>query len=98
MKTILRVGLAVMTMTGLSETPLRAQDPVKSVKVTRLEATPSTVTVAAGDSVGLVVTAYDASGRVVEAPIRMAALGRPVKEMIGGTTGWVDEGFELVTE
>jgi len=29
--------------------------------------------------------------------IRFARLGRPVKEMIGGTTGWVDEGFELVT-
>ena len=28
--------------------------------------------------------------------IRLAALGRPVKEMIGGTTGWVDEGFSLV--
>ncbi|MCP3996859.1 MAG: rhodanese-like domain-containing protein [bacterium] len=32
------------------------------------------------------------------AAIRLAKLGRPVKEMIGGTTGWVDEGFSLVTE
>ena len=31
------------------------------------------------------------------AAIRLARLGRPVKEMIGGTTGWVDEGFSLVT-
>jgi len=31
------------------------------------------------------------------AAIRIASLGRPVKEMIGGTTGWVDEGFSLVT-
>lgn len=30
--------------------------------------------------------------------IRLAELGRPVKEMIGGITGWVDEGFSLVTE
>jgi len=30
--------------------------------------------------------------------IRLAELGRPVKEMIGGVTGWVDEGFGLVTE
>lgn len=29
--------------------------------------------------------------------IRLAQLGRPVKVMIGGVTGWVDEGFELVT-
>lgn len=28
--------------------------------------------------------------------IRLARLGRPVKEMIGGVAGWKDEGFELV--
>ena len=27
--------------------------------------------------------------------IRLAKLGRPVKKMIGGVTGWLDEGFEL---
>lgn len=27
--------------------------------------------------------------------IRLAGLGRPVKLMIGGITGWIDEGFEL---
>jgi rhodanese-related sulfurtransferase len=27
--------------------------------------------------------------------VRFARLGRPVKEMIGGVTGWLDEGFEL---
>ena len=26
---------------------------------------------------------------------RLARLGRPVKIMIGGITGWIDEGFEL---
>jgi rhodanese-related sulfurtransferase len=31
-----------------------------------------------------------------KAAIRISALGRPVKEMIGGTTGWIDEGFTLV--
>ena len=30
-----------------------------------------------------------------KAAIRLAALGRPVKEMIGGVTGWIDEGYEL---
>lgn len=29
--------------------------------------------------------------------IRLARLGRPVKEMIGGVTGWADEGFAFVT-
>lgn len=33
-----------------------------------------------------------------KAAIRLARLGRPVKEMIGGTTGWVDEGFTLARE
>ncbi|WP_410210291.1 rhodanese-like domain-containing protein [Aquirhabdus sp.] len=28
--------------------------------------------------------------------LRLARLGYPVKMMIGGVTGWIDEGFELV--
>ena len=31
-----------------------------------------------------------------KAAIRLAKLKRPVKKMIGGVTGWVDEGFSLV--
>lgn len=30
-----------------------------------------------------------------KAAIRLARLGRPVKKMIGGITGWLDEGFSL---
>ena len=30
-----------------------------------------------------------------KAAIRLAKLNRPVKKMIGGVTGWIDEGFEL---
>jgi rhodanese-related sulfurtransferase len=29
------------------------------------------------------------------AAIRLARLGRPVKKMIGGITGWIDEEFEM---
>jgi rhodanese-related sulfurtransferase len=29
---------------------------------------------------------------------RLAKLGRPVKIMAGGVTGWIDEGFELESE
>lgn len=32
------------------------------------------------------------------AAIRLASLERPVKLMLGGVTGWCDEGFELVTD
>lgn len=31
-----------------------------------------------------------------KAAIRLAKQGRPVKKMIGGVTGWLDEGFMLV--
>lgn len=30
-----------------------------------------------------------------KAAVKLARLGRPVKEMIGGLTGWLDEGFGL---
>jgi rhodanese-related sulfurtransferase len=33
-----------------------------------------------------------------KAAVRLAELSRPVKMMIGGVTGWVDEGFSLVTD
>jgi len=29
------------------------------------------------------------------AGVRLARLGRPVKKMIGGVTGWIDEGYDL---
>jgi rhodanese-related sulfurtransferase len=32
-----------------------------------------------------------------KAALRIATLGRPVKMMIGGITGWIDEGFSLVS-
>lgn len=32
-----------------------------------------------------------------KAAVRLARLGRPVKEMIGGMTGWADEGFSFST-
>ena len=33
-----------------------------------------------------------------KAAVRIARLGQPVKEMIGGITGWQDEGFALESE
>jgi rhodanese-related sulfurtransferase len=32
-----------------------------------------------------------------KAALRLARLGRPVKEMIGGIMGWIDEGFAVET-
>lgn len=31
-----------------------------------------------------------------KAALKLAQLGRPVKKMIGGVTGWLDEGFDLI--
>ncbi|MEO0369501.1 MAG: rhodanese-like domain-containing protein [Pseudomonadota bacterium] len=33
-----------------------------------------------------------------KAALALADMGRPVKKMIGGVTGWLDEGFSLVLE
>lgn len=33
-----------------------------------------------------------------KAAIRLAKLNRPVKKMIGGVTGWIDEGFALESD
>lgn len=33
-----------------------------------------------------------------KAAVRLSRLGLPVKLMIGGVTGWLDEGFSLVSE
>ena len=33
-----------------------------------------------------------------KAAVHLARLGRPVKKMIGGISGWVEEGFEIVSE
>lgn len=32
-----------------------------------------------------------------KAALKLAQLQRPVKKMLGGVTGWLDEGFELLT-
>ncbi len=33
-----------------------------------------------------------------KAALKLAELERPVKKMIGGVTGWLDEGFDLIPE
>lgn len=49
---------------------------------------------------GTVFVAYCAGPHcngAARAALRLAGLGRPVKIMAGGITGWIDEGFELAT-
>ncbi|MEQ5808535.1 rhodanese-like domain-containing protein [Alteromonas sp. NFXS44] len=47
------------------------------------------------DTVFIVYCAGPHCNATEKAAIRLARLGRPVKKMIGGVTGWLDEGFEL---
>lgn len=47
------------------------------------------------DTVFVVYCAGPHCNATEKAAIRLARLNRPVKKMIGGVTGWIDEGFHL---
>jgi rhodanese-related sulfurtransferase len=47
------------------------------------------------DTVFVVYCAGPHCNGAARGAIRLAQLGRPVKLMIGGITGWIDEGFDL---
>ncbi|MEO2266737.1 rhodanese-like domain-containing protein [Pseudoalteromonas sp. YIC-656] len=50
------------------------------------------------DTVFVVYCAGPHCNATEKAAIKLARLGRPVKKMIGGVTGWLDEGFELTCD
>ncbi|MEM0911383.1 MAG: rhodanese-like domain-containing protein [Pseudomonadota bacterium] len=50
------------------------------------------------DTVFVVYCAGPHCNATEKAAIKLAKLGRPVKKMIGGVTGWLDEGFTLVSD
>ena len=50
------------------------------------------------DTIFVVYCAGPHCNATEKAAIKLAKLGRPVKKMIGGATGWLDEGFELSSE
>jgi rhodanese-related sulfurtransferase len=49
------------------------------------------------DTIFVVYCAGPHCNGAARAAIRLARLGRPVKVMSGGVTGWIDEGFALNT-
>ncbi len=63
--------------------------PHKLITEERMQAFPQ-------DSTFVVYCAGPHCNGANKAAVRLARLGYPVKEMIGGVTGWLDEGFELV--
>lgn len=50
------------------------------------------------DTVFVVYCAGPHCNATEKAAIKLARLGRPVKKMIGGVTGWLDEGFQLASK
>ncbi|OUS29820.1 rhodanese ['Osedax' symbiont bacterium Rs2_46_30_T18] len=50
------------------------------------------------DSLFVVYCAGPHCNGTEKAAIKLAKLQRPVKKMIGGVTGWIDEGFSLVKD
>jgi rhodanese-related sulfurtransferase len=50
----------------------------------------------ASDTVFVVYCAGPHCNGADKAALRLAQLGHPVKKMIGGVTGWLDEGFDLI--
>ncbi len=50
-----------------------------------------------GDTLFVVYCAGPHCNGSTRGALRLAELGRPAKEMIGGITGWLDEGFALET-
>lgn len=50
------------------------------------------------DSLFVVYCAGPHCNATEKAAIRLAKLNRQVKKMIGGVTGWIDEGFQLHSE
>ncbi len=69
----------VFLLAGIAA-PLSAQeDLTRALTVTRLRATPSSVVLTQGESVRLTVVALDASGNVVDVPIRIVGAFRGVE-------------------
>ena len=63
--------------------------PYSRINVDRLKAYPP-------NTLFVVYCAGPHCNATEKAAIRLARLGRPVKKMIGGITGWLDEGFDLL--
>lgn len=58
--------------------------------------TAQTMSAYPGDTLFVVYCAGPHCNGAHRGALRLANLGRPVKMMIGGVTGWLDEGFELI--
>jgi len=80
----------------LSAPALDAQDSGAALRVTRLGTSSTTLVVTSGESVPLTITAYDASGRVVETPIRVTGARDGVRIEDGRVFGLAAGEYEII--
>ena len=78
-----------------SETAYAAGHADGAVSLPRAAISDETLMAFSVDTVFVVYCAGPHCNGADKAALRLAHLGRPVKKMIGGVTGWLDEGFEL---
>lgn len=76
------------TLFAAGHVPGAVNMPVRTIGEPRLAEFPS-------DTLFVVYCAGPHCNGANKAALKLARLGRPVKEMIGGLTGWIDEGFGL---
>ena len=87
MPKIVRFSALAFLLAGVVA-PLTAQEDLRrALTVTRLEATPSSVVLTRGESVRFTIAAFDASGNVVDVPIRIGGAFSGVRYEDGQLTG-----------
>ncbi len=80
-----------------SETAYATGHADGAVSLPRVAISDETLMAFPADTVFVVYCAGPHCNGADKAALRLAHLGRPVKKMIGGVTGWLDEGFELIS-
>jgi rhodanese-related sulfurtransferase len=89
-------GSADFVLVDVRSPALFATGHVKgAINIPHRELTAERLRAYAPDTVFVVYCAGPHCNGANKAALRLARLGRPVKEMIGGITGWLDEGFAL---
>lgn len=89
-------GSADFVLVDVRSPALFAKGHVKgAANIPHRELTAERLRTYAADTVFVVYCAGPHCNGANKAALRLARLGRPVKEMIGGVTGWLDEGFAL---
>lgn len=80
-------------------TSLFAQSHIQgAINLPHQKIDPQTLSEFSNDTLFVVYCAGPHCNATEKAAIKLAQLNRPVKKMIGGITGWLDEGFTLVPE